>query len=65
MEYRFLGRTGLKVSVFSFGNMVNHFGENPQQSTTDIVAKCLEWGINFFDTAESYGPNGDAETLLG
>lgn len=54
MEYRYLGNTGLKVSVLSFGNMVNHIGPNPQGSTTEIVKKCLDYGINFFDTAEGY-----------
>jgi aryl-alcohol dehydrogenase-like predicted oxidoreductase len=64
MEYRYLGNTGLKVSVLSFGNMVNHVGENPQASTNEIVKKCLEYGINFFDTAEGYS-EGKAEVLLG
>ncbi len=62
MEYRYLGNTGLKVSAFSFGNMVNHHGEDPQASTNEIVAKCLEYGINFFDTAEVYS-DGIAEVL--
>ena len=64
MEYRYLGGTGLKVSCISFGNMVNHFAADPQASTNEIVAACLEWGINFFDTAESYS-QGRAEILLG
>ena len=54
MEYRYLGNTGMKVSVLSFGNMVNHMSDDPQASTNEIVAKCLEYGVNFFDTAESY-----------
>jgi aryl-alcohol dehydrogenase-like predicted oxidoreductase len=37
MEYRYLGRTGLKVSAVSFGNMVNHYAQDPQASTTEIV----------------------------
>jgi aryl-alcohol dehydrogenase-like predicted oxidoreductase len=54
MEYRYLGNTGLRVSMIAFGNMVNHMAENPQASTNEIVAKCLEYGVNFFDTAEAY-----------
>ncbi len=65
MEYRYLGNTGLRVSIFSFGNMVNHQAADPQGSTTEIVAKCLEHGINFFDTAEVYSGDGLAEILLG
>eukprot|EP00347_Sterkiella_histriomuscorum_P008994 403342935 len=64
MEYRYLGNTGIKVSAISFGNMVNHNAADPQASTNEIVAACLEWGINFFDTAESYSA-GKAEVYLG
>lgn len=65
MEYRYLGNTGLRVSVVSFGNMVNHMSDDPQGSTTEIVKKCLDYGINFFDTAEFYSGDGLAEKLLG
>jgi voltage-dependent potassium channel beta subunit len=61
MEYRYLGPTGLRVSVFSFGNWVNN---EKDKLTVDSVKFCLEHGINFFDTAESYGL-GMAETSLG
>lgn len=64
MEYRYLGNTGLKVSAIGFGNMVNHMAEDPQASTNEIVAKCIEYGINFFDTAEVYS-EGKAEIYLG
>ena len=64
MEYRYLGNTGIRVSVFGFGNMVNHIAEDPQTSTNEIVQKCLDNGINFFDTAEAYS-YGKAEILLG
>eukprot|EP00347_Sterkiella_histriomuscorum_P004330 403360855 len=64
MEYRYLGNTGIKVSAISFGNMVNHMNDDPQANTNEIVGKCLEWGINFFDTAEVYS-SGMAEVYLG
>ena len=61
MEYRYLGPTGLKVSVVSWGNWVNNASD---KLTVDSVKFCLEHGINFFDTAEVYGL-GQAETSLG
>ncbi len=65
MVYRYLGRTGLKVSVLSFGNMITIVGqEDKQKFMNDSVKRSIEYGINFFDTAEMYG-FGEAETLLG
>ena len=61
MEYRYLGPTGLRVSVVSWGNWVNNASD---QLTLDSVKFCLEHGINFFDTAEVYGLGG-AEISLG
>ena len=61
MEYRYLGNTGLKVSVFGFGNWVNNFND---EMTKECFKKCLENGINFFDTAEIYGL-GAGETSFG
>lgn len=61
MEYRYLGNSGLRVSVVSFGNFVNW---NDETLCTESVKYCLEHGINFFDTAEVYG-FGKAETLIG
>ena len=55
MEYRYLGRTGLKVSLFGFGNMVNIYGDDAQEKHDAIIAKLLDYGVNFFDTAEAYG----------
>ena len=61
MEYRYLGPTGLRVSVVSWGNWINNAND---QLTVDSVKFCLDHGINFFDTAELYG-FGIAETSLG
>lgn len=60
MEYRFLGNSGLKVSVISFGNWLNSNDSSFQQRTIDLVKKAHSLGINFFDTAEAYG-YGEAE----
>jgi len=55
MEYRFLGPTGIKVSVISFGNWVNSNTEEAKKMTYDCVKKAWDLGINYFDTAEGYG----------
>jgi len=63
MEYRRLGRSGLKVSELSVGTVT--FGnESDQAAATRIVDKAIEAGINFFDTADCY-VNGASETILG
>lgn len=55
MQYRFLGPTGIKVSVISYGNWINSHSADSQKLTTDCVKQAWDLGINFFDTAESYG----------
>ncbi|MFP8489187.1 potassium channel beta subunit family protein [Gracilimonas sp. Q87] len=64
MEYRFLGRSGLKVSALSFGSWVT-FGE---QVDTDLAYKQMKTaydaGVNFFDNAEAY-ESGQSETIMG
>lgn len=62
MIYRYLGNSGLRVSVMSWGNWLNSNDES--DITNETVKIALENGINFFDTAEAYG-FGKAETLLG
>ncbi len=67
MDYTTLGRTGLKVSRFCLGTM--NFG--PHASEADafrIMDRALELGINFFDTANTYGwklGEGVTEQILG
>ncbi len=71
MEYRVLGRSGLKVSVFSFGAMT--FGGSGMFATIGTtrgadarrqIDLCLEAGVNLFDTADVYSA-GESEVLLG
>lgn len=64
MEYRFLGNTGIKVSVISYGSYLTQLESGQQERTTSLVKKALELGINFFDTAEAYGL-GEAERQMG
>ncbi len=64
MEYRRLGRSGLKVSLLSFGSWVT-FGP---QLAGDLAAECLTVaraaGVNFFDNAEVYA-GGESERIMG
>jgi aryl-alcohol dehydrogenase-like predicted oxidoreductase len=71
MEYRNLGRSGLRVSVFSFGAMTfggtGRFAEVGHTQAADArrqVDMCLEAGVNLFDTADAYSA-GQSEELLG
>ena len=67
MEYRYLGRTGLKVSPLCLGTM--NFGpETSEEDSYAIMDKALEVGVNFFDTANVYGwkkGEGVTEQIVG
>lgn len=64
MEYRHLGRSGLKVSALSYGAWVT-FGEQVgNQVAYDTMKTAYEAGVNFFDNAEVYA-TGKAETVMG
>jgi aryl-alcohol dehydrogenase-like predicted oxidoreductase len=63
MEYRTLPHTDLKVSRLSFGTLP--FGSQADEAASrKMVDRCLDAGINFFDTANVYN-QGKAETILG
>jgi aryl-alcohol dehydrogenase-like predicted oxidoreductase len=63
MEYRRMGRSGLKVSELCLGAMT--FGHGTEEAEAQrIVDLALEAGVNFFDTADGYG-NGQSEVMLG
>jgi len=64
MIYRFLGNTGLKVSVLSFGNFLTGHKIQEEQNQIAVMKAAFKAGINFFDTAEVYG-FGVAETIMG
>ncbi|HSI71543.1 MAG TPA: aldo/keto reductase, partial [Fimbriimonas sp.] len=64
MNYRRLGRYGVKVSEVSLGGWLTHGRSIDDDTTTQIVAKALDLGINFFDTADVYN-RGEAELSLG
>lgn len=55
MQYRPLGRTGIKVSPYCLGAMMFGAMGNPDSDeTTRIIHKALDAGINFIDTADAY-----------
>ncbi len=63
MEYRKVGRTGLKVSAFCLGTMT--FGRNvDEQGSLRIIQRAIDVGVNFIDTADMYD-NGGSELILG
>jgi aryl-alcohol dehydrogenase-like predicted oxidoreductase len=66
MEYRTLGRTGLRVSAIGLGTMVHagHFGPMKDEESLAAIDAALELGVNFIDTSDAYGA-GYSETLLG
>ncbi len=61
MIYRSLGKTGKQVSVIGFGGM--RFFNKDEDTAIATVRRCLDVGINFFETGSNYG-NGKSETLL-
>jgi aryl-alcohol dehydrogenase-like predicted oxidoreductase len=66
MDYRILGRTGIKVSEIGFGcgNVGGLMIRGSEYERVEAVRRSVELGINYFDTAPSYG-NGKSETNLG
>ena len=66
MQYRVLGKTGVRVSVIAFGcgpvsGWMADLGADEQR---DVVRHVIEGGINWFDTAAGYG-DGKSEASLG
>lgn len=72
MEFRQLGRSGLKVPVLSFGTgtfggqgeFFKTWGATDVSQATRMVDRCLDAGLNFFDTADIYS-RGASEEILG
>ena len=64
MEYRQLGKSGVRVSAIGLGT--NRFGSAAvtQSDVNNMIAGALDLGINFIDTADVY-TNGQSETMLG
>ncbi|WP_125776598.1 aldo/keto reductase [Antribacter gilvus] len=65
MQYRNLGRTGIKVSPYALGAMMFGAVGNPDHDDSiKIIHKALDAGINFIDTADAYS-DGESEEIVG
>ncbi len=65
MEYRTLGRTGIKVSPLCLGTMMfGAWGTSDHAESIRIIHRALDAGINFVDSADRYS-NGESEVIVG
>jgi voltage-dependent potassium channel beta subunit len=64
MEYRRLGRSGLKVSVLSFGSWVTFKSQLDIDRALECMDAAYDAGVNFFDNAEAYA-GGESERIMG
>lgn len=65
MQYRTLGRTGIKVSPYCLGAMMFGAAGNPDhEDSIRIIHKALDAGVNFIDTADIYS-RGESEEIVG
>jgi len=66
MQKRKLGKSGLEVSALGLGCMSMSFGYGPAADTQEMISlirKAVDLGVNFFDTAEVYGPFTNEELV--
>ncbi len=64
MEYRRLGKSGLKVSELSYGSWVTFGNQVDVDKAVDCMKVAYDAGVNFFDNAEAYA-NGQSEIVMG
>ena len=64
MNYRRLGRSGLKVSELSFGSWVTYGNQLDTKAASDCMAAAYDRGVNFFDNAQVYAA-GKSEEIMG
>jgi voltage-dependent potassium channel beta subunit len=64
MEYRRLGKSGLQVSVLSFGSWVSFSKQINDKVAAELMGLAYDNGINFFDNAETYAL-GESEKMMG
>lgn len=65
MNYRILGKTGIKVSPYALGTMMFGKGGNPDhEECIKMIHKAVDLGINFMDSADRYNA-GESEEILG
>ena len=64
MEYRRLGRSGLKLSELSLGSWVTYHNQVDTSAAREMLAAAMDAGVNFFDNAEVYA-SGQSEVVMG
>jgi aryl-alcohol dehydrogenase-like predicted oxidoreductase len=64
MQYRRLGRAGVRVSTLSLGSWVTYHNQVDARAAVEMMAAAYDAGINFFDNAEAYAA-GQSELLMG
>lgn len=64
MEYRYMGKTGLQLSVLSFGSWVSFHKQIDDSAADELMGIAYDNGINFFDNAEVYAL-GESEKMMG
>jgi len=64
MQYRPLGRSGLRVSALSLGSWVTYHNQVDTAQAREMMAAAFDAGVNFFDNAEVYA-GGRSETIMG
>jgi len=64
MEYRIMGKTGLQLSVLSFGSWVTFHKQIEDKNADELMGIAYDAGINFFDNAEVYAL-GESEKMMG
>src|SRR5512138_1172027 len=64
MEYRHLGKAGIRVSELSFGSWVTFHNQADVNAAMEMMSAAYDAGVNFFDNAESYA-GGKSEEVMG
>jgi voltage-dependent potassium channel beta subunit len=64
MEYRYMGKTGLQLSVLSFGSWVSFHKQIDDKLADELMGIAYDNGVNFFDNAEVYAL-GESEKMMG
>ncbi len=64
MQYRYMGKTGLQLSILSFGSWVTFHKQIADNTADELMGIAYDAGVNFFDNAEVYAL-GKSEEMMG